>query len=109
MNLFSNTFSFFPCKVRCVITLILYIHFSNQSCKAGVGNLRPPGRIRLARPFDPAREAIHKNKQKQPQKYNTKMKSFNTARVVKQMSTLMLKYAIYAFSVEKQLKSVLNI
>ena len=37
------------------------------------------------------------------------MKSFNTARMVKQMSTLMLKYAIYAFSVEKQLKSVLNI
>ena len=37
------------------------------------------------------------------------VKSFNTARVVKQMSTLMLKYAIYAFSVEKQLKSVLNI
>ena len=37
------------------------------------------------------------------------VKSFNTARVVKQMSTLMLKYGIYAFSVEKQLKSVLNI
>ena len=37
------------------------------------------------------------------------VKSFNTARMVKQMSTLMLKYAIYAFSVEKQLKSVLNI
>ena len=37
------------------------------------------------------------------------VKSFNTARVVKQMSILMLKYAIYAFSVEKQLKSVLNI
>ena len=37
------------------------------------------------------------------------VKSFNTARVVKQMSTLMLKYAIYAFSVEKQLKSILNI
>ena len=37
------------------------------------------------------------------------VKSFNRARVVKQMSTLMLKYAIYAFSVEKQLKSVLNI
>ena len=37
------------------------------------------------------------------------VKSFNTARVVKEMSTLMLKYAIYAFSVEKQLKSVLNI
>jgi len=37
------------------------------------------------------------------------VKSFNTARVVKQMSTRMLKYAIYAFSVEKQLKSVLNI
>ena len=37
------------------------------------------------------------------------VKSFNTARVVKQMSTLMLKYAIYAFSVEKQLTSVLNI
>ena len=33
---------------------------------------------------------IHKEKQ---------VKSFNTARVVKQMSTLMLKYAIYAFSV----------
>ena len=32
------------------------------------------------------------------------VKSFNTARVVKQMSTLMLKYAIYAFSVEKQIK-----
>ena len=30
------------------------------------------------------------------------VKSFNTARVVKQMSTLMLKHAIYAFSVEKQ-------
>ena len=29
------------------------------------------------------------------------VKSFNTAHVVKQMSTLMLKYAIYAFSVEK--------
>ena len=37
------------------------------------------------------------------------VKSFNTAHMVKQMSTLMLKYAIYAFSVEKQLKSVLNI
>ena len=32
------------------------------------------------------------------------VKSFNTARVVQQMSTLMLKYAIYAFSVEKQIK-----
>ena len=37
------------------------------------------------------------------------VKSFNTACVVNQMSTRMLKYAIYAFSVEKQLKSVLNI
>ena len=42
-------------------------------------------------------------------KKGEQVKSFNTARMVKQMSTLMLKYAIYAFSVEKQLKSVLNI
>ena len=40
---------------------------------------------------------------------NKQVKSFNTARVVNQMSTLMLKYAIHAFSVEKQLKSILNI
>jgi len=31
--------------------------------KAGVGNLRPPGRIRPARPFDTALEVIYKHTQ----------------------------------------------
>ena len=38
---------------------------------AGVGNFRPPGCIWPVKPLDPAREVIHEDKQKQPQKYNT--------------------------------------